>query len=155
MKIPVTHHKLQPGTVSLQSAGWIRGPQLLVHDQPAQKQGKQYIVPGRKRKVKIKLKGRFLDPVPNLIINNEKVEVVRSLTWYEYLWMALPILLVFQGGALGGIMGFMAAHTNARIFRSERGVASKFILSGFVSVAAVVIYFILAIIVVIIFEYIF
>jgi len=48
---------------------------------------------------------------------------VRPLYWYEYGWMALPILLAFAGGGLGALVGLGAAHLNSRIFWSDRAAA--------------------------------
>ena len=57
-----------------------------------------------------KLKYRFLDPVPNVVVDEAEIKVVEPLQWYQWLWAGLPILLVFGGGALGGALGFLAAN---------------------------------------------
>ena len=50
------------------------------------------------------------------------------------MWIALPILLLFVGGALGGIVGALGLTTNARIVRSKMNGLAKFALTAAVSV---------------------
>ncbi|MFQ5846202.1 MAG: hypothetical protein ACE5IQ_00855 [Candidatus Methylomirabilales bacterium] len=95
------------------------------------------------KEVTIKIKGNFLDPVPGLEIDGEELRLARPLTWYEYVWMGVPIILVFAGGALGGLIGVSATYSSARIFRSERTPLSKYLISGLISLAAVFVFFIL------------
>ncbi len=58
--------------------------------------------------------------------------------------MGLPFILAFVGGALGGGIGFFAAYSNGRVFRSNRSTAAKYILSALISIAAVIVYLIVA-----------
>ena len=69
---------------------------------------------------------------------------MRPLYWYEYGWMALPILLAFAGGGLGALVGLGAAHLNSRIFWSDRAVWLRYVLTALVSLAAVGVFFIVA-----------
>ena len=69
---------------------------------------------------------------------------MRPLYWYEYAWMALPIVLAFSGGALSAFAVLGAAHLNSRILRSDRALWLRYGLTGFVSLAAVVAFFIVA-----------
>ena len=52
----------------------------------------------------------------------------------------LPCLLVFLGGAIGGLFGGISIAVNGRIFRSEMNELSKFLVTGMVSAAAVFFY---------------
>jgi len=88
--------------------------------------------------VLIKLKGNFLDPIPKVVIGTDVIELARPLKWYEYAWMGLPIILVTQGGAIGGGVGALAAFTSGKIFRSERPTWVKYGLTALISVAAVI-----------------
>ena len=56
------------------------------------------------------------------------------------------MLLLFIGGALGAITGMIAVAINARVFRAEMSDVLKYLVSGVVSVLAVVAYFVAAII---------
>ncbi len=79
------------------------------------------------------LQHRILDPIPNVVLGEEIIELARPLLWYEYLWMAFPILLFFTGGALGALVGGGTAHFNSQIFRSDRSTFQKYLLTGLVS----------------------
>jgi hypothetical protein len=57
--------------------------------------------------------------------------------------MSLPILLVFTGGAVGGFCGGAAAMTSSRVFRSDLNDGTKYALTGLVSVASLIAYFII------------
>jgi len=63
-----------------------------------------------------------------VVIGDETVLLARPLAWYEYVWVGLPVLLVFAGGALGALVGVVATYTSARIFRSDRGAFAKYVL---------------------------
>jgi len=67
-----------------------------------------------------------------------------KLAWYEQLWIALPIGLVAVGGAIGGACGGAAWGVNQKIFRATKHPVLRYVLTGLVSVAAVIAYFALA-----------
>jgi len=81
-----------------------------------------------------------------VVIGDETVLLARPLAWYEYVWVGLPVLLVFAGGALGALVGVVATYTSARIFRSDRGAFAKYVLTGLVSVLALVVFLVLVVI---------
>jgi hypothetical protein len=83
----------------------------------------------------------LVDPIPTLSINDQLVGLAEPLQWYEYGWSGLPMLLVFVGGALGGLVGGYATVVNGRIFRSDRSVTAKYGLAGAVTVSGVLIFF--------------
>jgi len=84
----------------------------------------------------IQLRATLLDPLPVVEIDDEKIRLDRALAWYEYLWAGLPVVLIFAGGALGGLFGASAAFVNARVFRSDRSNPVKYALSALASVGA-------------------
>ncbi len=84
----------------------------------------------------LQFKGSWLDPVPVVEIGTREIRLARRLTWYEYVWMGLPIVLVFTGGALGALFGLSAAYFSARLFRSDRSTASRYALSALASATA-------------------
>ena len=67
-----------------------------------------------------------------------------KFTWYQHVWMALPISLVFIGGAIGGLCGGVAWAVNRKIFSSNYGSAARYLLVGLVSISSIIAYFILA-----------
>ncbi len=83
-------------------------PSLFINEKKTKPYRGRFIARLRKYRVKdddgnlneIILKNRLLDAIPLLIINGNKIEIVRSLKWYEYLWVAIPVILLFIGGAI-------------------------------------------------------
>ena len=75
--------------------------------------------------------------VPQLVIENQVISVVKPLQWYEWLWSGLPIILVFTGGALGGAIGALAFALNAKIFRAEANGFLKYFFTAVVSILSV------------------
>ena len=85
----------------------------------------------------------WLDAVPKVEMGQETLESARPLTWFEYLWIGLPMALVLAGGALGVLVGITAVYSGARIFLGRRSTLSKYGLSALVSVAAVLAFLVL------------
>lgn len=125
--------------VFLRTAGIVSGPKVLVGDSVAprgKRRGTFSLHKNDGTVAEVRLKHRVLDPVPVVEYDGRRIEVVRPLRWYEYVWMALPILLL-EGGALGALFGISAIHVTSRIFRSERSALVRYALTGLVSVCAV------------------
>ena len=89
-------------------------------------------------------RNNFLD-VPNLFMEGKVIRVVEPLKWYEWIWNALPVALVFVGGALGGALGFLAVSINISVFRSQQDGILKYSITGVVSFIAVFLYLVLGI----------
>lgn len=122
------------------------GARLLMNGQPAlkgPKRGQMLLTRSDGRQVFAFWKPQLFD-VPQLVVDGKTVEVVKPLKWYQWLWSALPIVLVFIGGALGALCGFIAFTVNANIFRSELPQLLKFLLTGVISVLSFFLYLILA-----------
>lgn len=86
----------------------------------------------------------FLDPVPAVEIDGQRIQVVQPFRWYELVWLALPILLIFGGGAIGGAIGVGAAAVNATVFRSQGRGLNRYLLTAGISLLAVIVYVVLA-----------
>jgi hypothetical protein len=146
-RLPLTLPGFEGRSVTLQPAGFVSGAKLFVGETPAPKGKRRLSYRLRKNDgtwVDVKLKPRLFDPVPQLECDGRRIAPVRPLYWYEYGWMALPILLAFSGGGLGALVGFGAAHLNSRIFRSDRAVWLRYVLTALASLAAVGVFFIAA-----------
>lgn len=61
-----------------------------------------------------------------LEINGKKYRVAEKLKWYEYTIGALPILLLFVGGMIGGAIGGGCMVINFSIFREDGTILSKY-----------------------------
>jgi hypothetical protein len=68
-----------------------------------------------------------------------------QLVWYQQLWIGWPIILVFAGGLLGGVCGGAAWGINQKVFKSAENPAMKYLLTGLISFAAVIVYFVLVV----------
>jgi hypothetical protein len=146
MEIEISHSVFKEKKLAVETAGWIRGPKLLVNGEVIKKVKGRYIVKNDDgAETTIQLKYNFLDPIPKIKIGENTLELASSLKWYEYVWIGIPILLVFAGGAIGGVFGGAAAVTNGRLFRSDRSLLSKYGFSLLTTIGAVILYIIFAI----------
>jgi hypothetical protein len=146
MEIEISHSVFKEKKLAVETAGWIRGPKLLVNGEVIKKVKGRYIVKNDDgAETTIQLKYNFLDPIPKIKIGENTLELASSLKWYEYVWIGIPILLVFAGGAIGGFFGGAAAVTNGRLFRSDRSLLSKYGFSLLTTIGAVILYIIFAI----------
>lgn len=146
MDIPIDHPSFVRRRLAVRPAGLLRGVKLL-HDssEVKGKRGRFEVRDDTDKTRVVELKGRFIDPLPVLSIDGESIDLGRPLAWYEYAWLGLPIVLVTVGGALGGALGFGAAYSSARIFRSDRSGLAKYALTGLISVSAAIIFLTVAV----------
>src|SRR5882672_11047337 len=101
MQISISHAAFKGQNVAVETAGFFRGARVLHNGNPVERRKGRYPVrSNRGQEVLIQLKSNFLDPIPKVIFGDETIVLARPLTWYEYLWIGLPVLLVFAGGAL-------------------------------------------------------
>jgi len=146
MRIEVRHPAFKRQHLSVETASVFSGPKLLLNGAVVKKVKGRYPVASDSGVEKlIQMRYNLVDPVPTLKIDGEAVNLLEPLQWYEYAWSGLPILLVFTGGALGGLVGGVATMANGRLFRSDRGSIAKYGLAGLITVAAVVVFFVLAV----------
>jgi hypothetical protein len=146
MIYPFEHDDFQGRNLAISTAGFFKSVCLLENDVKIKGKRNKFTVndnQGSPREINLKM--NFLDPIPKIEIDGTIIKLARSLTWYEYLWMGLPIMLIFVGGGLGAMFGFGATYISGRIFRSGRKVTFKYLLSGVVSISAVTAYFVLAV----------
>ena len=119
------------------------GPKLMLNGQPvARQKGLFHLRSNVGSTMSVKFKGRFLDPIPNLIVGGQTIQLVPPLAWYQYAWMSIPMILLFLGGAVGGLCGGLAAGFSSRVFRSDRSQAMKYALTGLISLGAFLAYFV-------------
>jgi hypothetical protein len=147
MQLDVVHPTFRTRRLAVETAGWFTGPKLLVNGLGAEKRKGSYLVASDAGvETSVKLKYNFLDPIPKVSIGDESVELAPSLQWYAYVWIGIPVLLIFIGGAIGGFVGALGALANARVFRSDFSTPAKYGISVLISVGAFIAYVALAII---------
>jgi hypothetical protein len=145
MDIPVRLPGMEGQNVALRTAGAFSGPKLMLNGQPLTKQnGLFQLRSNTGSTVAVKFKTRFLDPIPNLVVGGQTIQLTPALAWYQYVWMSIPILLVFGGGAIGGFCGGVAAVSSSRIFRGNYSEGTKYALTGLISLGAFITYFVVA-----------
>jgi len=67
-----------------------------------------------------------------------------NLTWYHYIWIGLPLLLVAIGGAIGGACGGAACAVNRTVFLKTSNPILKYVWTGMISAAAFVVWLVIA-----------
>lgn len=145
MDIPVRVPGMEGQNVALRTAGVFSGAKLMLNGQQLTKEnGFFHLRSNTGSTLVVKLKGRFLDPIPNLMLGGQTIQLAPALEWYQYVWMTIPIVLVFLGGAIGGLCGGLAAGISSRVFRSDLSQGMKYALTGLISLAAFLTYFLVA-----------
>ena len=142
---PVSVKGFEDRQLAIKSAGLllIPGPKLMIDGKFAPKGSKsgQYLL-HRNDGTEIVAQLRYLllgfDPIPQLIIGDQIIKVVEPLKWYQWIWSALSFLLLFFGGAVGGLCGGIAFTVNIRIFHSNMSNLAKYAMSAIVSIVAVI-----------------
>lgn len=106
--------------------------------------GLPFLIPTKTGIVKGFPKSTFPDFAPTLLIDGQKHQVAPKLEWYQFALGALPVLLVFLGGAVGGALGIAATIFNFQAFRSESNMSTKYARVITTNIAAYVIFLVLA-----------
>ena len=147
MKYIVNLEGFEGQKIEVQPASFLGSAKLFVNDGEARqgaKRGEMILTRNDGKEVVATWRNNFLD-VPKLMVENKVVNVVKPLAWYEWIWNGWPIVLLFGGGALGGLLGALAIVTNLAVFRSQQNTLLKYLITGAISIAAVIAYFIIAI----------
>lgn len=76
---------------------------------------------------------------PYLVVGNKTVWITPPMKWYQRLWCSLPLILLFIGGIVGGIIGLLAFFANMRVFWMTSGRA-RYVYTGLIFIFAIVIY---------------
>jgi hypothetical protein len=146
MRIEIEHPAFKSKRLSVETASFLAGPKLLLNGVVLKRKGRTYLVESDSgQELAIKVMYNFLDPIPKVKIGEETIELAKPLQWYEYAWIGVPMLLVFSGGALGAFVGAGSTVVNGRIFRSDRGVFSKFALAGVTTLVGAAVFFVLVV----------
>jgi hypothetical protein len=126
------------------------GVKLLVDGTPAKKgakRGDMLLQRSDGTQVVAHWKPQFLGlDVPQLVVDGRTIDIVAPLKWYQWIWGCWPVLLIATGGALGAIAGVIAAAINVNLFKTKMNPALKYLLTAVVSILAVVVYLVAAVI---------
>lgn len=94
--------------------------------------------------VKMYVKNNMLDPVPRVTVKDKEIELVKKLPSYAYALSVLPLGLLFVGGFIGAILGFLGVAINFRLFRTQYKTPLKVLITVGVSVSSFVVYILFA-----------
>ncbi|BFH10807.1 hypothetical protein WJ0W_005915 [Paenibacillus melissococcoides] len=61
--------------------------------------------------------------------------MAEPLPWHVKLWCALPLALIFVGGAVGGALAAIAALANFALFRTQLPAMTKYMTTLFATIA--------------------
>ncbi len=139
MRYPVKIVELPGRKVEVELPGVFSSATVFVDGQPAtkaHKRGQFFLRAADGRDSLIALKTSFLDPVPQVFWAGRVIRVVEPLTWYEWLWTGIPLVLAFLGGFIGGALGAVAMTLNIRILRSDMNGILRYALAALLSVGA-------------------
>jgi hypothetical protein len=146
MRIEVKHPAFKTRRLEVEPASFFAGPKLFLNDVLQKRKGTQYTIASDSgQELPVKVLYNFLDPIPKLKIGDDTLILAKPLQWYEYVWIGIPMLLVFVGGAVGGFIGAGSTVINGRIFRSDRSSSAKYGLAAVITVAATVTFFAIAV----------
>lgn len=134
MELSVSHPEFQQQKLVVRTEGFFKGPTLLLNGVEQKKvKGYYHVENDSGSQIKIRLKLHLVDPVPAISVSGEILRLARPLTKLEYVWIALPVILVTTGGALGGMIGGMCAVLNSRIMRSQRSPVFRYGLTAVIT----------------------
>ena len=138
MDIPIKHKAFANRGLALRMAGVFKGPQLILDGRKVKGKRLRFSVRDNSGvPCEIRLRSNYIDPIPKVQIGDQTLELASPLAWYEYVWMSIPIVLVFSGGVIGAMFGIAGVYSSARIFRSDHGTGAKYVLSALFSIGAV------------------
>lgn len=148
MQYPVHLPGFEGRNIVVEASGIFGGPKLLIDGQRAPKGAKrgQYLLRRSSdgREVVASFKSVFPDPIPLLIVDGQTMRLAEPLAWYQWLFAAFPLLLLFIGGALGGFLGALGTMINASLFRSSLPTAARYALSALVGLVSFAVFIAIA-----------
>ncbi len=149
-KITKFHFTLQDipdSSFVLELSVWTGRSKLFMNNQQLQQskeKGKPFLIPKANNEfIKAFPKYTFPDVVPTLEINGIKNNVAEKLKWFHYVLGGVPILLLFAGGIVGGVIGVIATMMNYNIFRKEGNLITKYLKVIAVIISALLIDFLI------------
>jgi len=131
--------------LSVRPAGLWRGPALVCDGAPVPRAGTAFELKDNSgAPVAFRFGQTPFDPIPKVIVRDQVIDLAPPIAWHQYVWILLPVALVFRGGLLGGLAGGAAAFANLQIMRQPGPAWMKYALTGLVSLAAFVAWLLVA-----------
>lgn len=105
--------------------------------------GKYKLTRNDGREVTAKWASSF-DPAPSIVVDGQTIRTAPPLKWHEMVVVGSPLLLVFVGGAIGGLLGAVAATFSAKLMRSSQSAAVRYVGGLALAGIAAVLYLLIA-----------
>ncbi len=155
MKYAITVEGFSKRKLTVEPPGFLTPARLFVDDKPAPKghrPGQLIVRRDDGKEVVATFKPRLLGlDWPTLEVDGKTAQGLEPLPYYQLLWCAIPLTLIFIGGSLnlgfgflGAVVGLAGMWFNAYIFRTEMHKVLKYTLTAGVAFAATLIYVFLA-----------
>lgn len=132
--------------IGIDISPWTGKQNVLVNGHPAKQsaQGKrrkpEFLIPDSSGTEKtLELKTSLFGDL-TAFWGGEKIQVTPPLKWYQYIFGGLPIILIFAGGAIGGIFGVLGSLSNYSVLRSKLNVAMKILAVIGISAISLLLY---------------
>lgn len=157
MEYPVAIPGVTRQRVSVALGGFNSPTRVLVNGTPAPKlRGQNTYLVDRDdgNKFAVKVKDGFFDTGAKLEVGGQTIPVGPRTPWYAIAWIMLPLGLVIIGGAIGGVVGALAATLNRVVFRTDAPGWAKYALTAFIGLGAFVLWVVAVVVIqVVIFGY--
>lgn len=144
MKVRVEHQRFEHRQLEVSPAGITASVKLFLDGEEVPKAGKirpiYEVTDDAGEPVRVELKISLLDPIPTVVIGEEKVKLTDPLQWYQWIWLGAPAALLFVGGALGAGIGIATAYLNVTTFRKHETAAMRYGLTGAFTLGAVMLW---------------
>jgi len=116
--------------LSLRSGGLLTGAKILKDGVPLKRSKAVVLVPladGSSLELKIKI--GFDMFTPKILFAGQEIEVMPPLPAFWVVWAYLPLLLMFIGGAIGGLCGGAAAAGTLSVLRSDMPRGARILIA--------------------------
>lgn len=145
MVLPFELAELPSLRLAVRTGGIFSDPTLLVDGRPvhAAKDGTFTVLGEDAAPVKIRLLNRGLDLIPDVLVDDRTVVLMKPLRWFDYAWCLLPValFLVAIPGVLSGVLGAFVTYLNLRLFRTIPSPFAHYTVVALVSIVALALYF--------------
>jgi len=92
------------------------------------------------KSVSLRLQQRPLDLIPVLFIDGQQFRLASPLSKWEYFWICLPLIMLFFGGALGGLLGTIATYSNSILIRKFKSKFPRYLFTGATTLMSVALF---------------
>lgn len=146
MELPISAPGFEGKRLVFVTRRYFKGPRVQLDGVDVRREKRRFFATNNAgQSVEISIKPRFLDPIPNLVVGGNPAQLAPALVWQENVCAYFPLVLVFNGGVIGALVGTAACMVNMNIFRSARSPRARYLLSGLVFLGALAAYVVIVV----------